>query len=185
MATNLSLDPDPIERVLEVSGERTKKAAVTRALEAFILRRKQKGLLDLMGKLEWDESFDYKAGAPVREFIRRYQRLVAGVLARCGIRCGAGACLARGARGRRQDSHHGRHCAGIAATILRATRTQGHHRPFWRLAAVDAGSSGAPGSHWRRRIAQQMPALGRATWHHRRLACPALHPPHFNAVDDR
>jgi hypothetical protein len=62
MATNLSLDPDLIERALEVSGERTKKAAVTRALEEFILRRKQMGLLDLMGKLEWDESFDYKAG---------------------------------------------------------------------------------------------------------------------------
>ena len=52
MATNLSLDPDLIERALEVSGERTKKAAVTRALEEFILRRKQKGLLDLMGKPE-------------------------------------------------------------------------------------------------------------------------------------
>ena len=50
------------ERALEVSGERTKKAAVTRALEEFILRRKQKGLLDLMGKLEWDKSFNYKAG---------------------------------------------------------------------------------------------------------------------------
>ena len=62
MATNLSLDPDLIERALEVSGERTKKAAVTRALEEFIQRRKQKGLLDLMGKLEWDKSFDYKAG---------------------------------------------------------------------------------------------------------------------------
>ena len=62
MATNLSLDPDLIERALEVSGERTKKAAVTRALEEFILRRKQEGLLDLMGKLEWDKSFDTKAG---------------------------------------------------------------------------------------------------------------------------
>ena len=61
MATNLSLDPDLLERSLEVSGERTKKAAVTRALEEFILRRKQKRLLDLMGKLEWDKSFDYKA----------------------------------------------------------------------------------------------------------------------------
>jgi hypothetical protein len=47
--------------VLEVSGETTKKAAVTRALEEFIARRKQKRLLDLMGKLEWDASFDYKA----------------------------------------------------------------------------------------------------------------------------
>jgi hypothetical protein len=61
MATNLSIDPDLIERALEVSGERTKKAAVTRALEEFIARRKQKRLLDLMGKLEWDKSFGYKA----------------------------------------------------------------------------------------------------------------------------
>jgi hypothetical protein len=59
MATNLSLDPKLIEQALKVSGERTKKAAVTRALEEFIARRKQKHLLDLMGKLEWDTDFDY------------------------------------------------------------------------------------------------------------------------------
>jgi hypothetical protein len=61
MATNLSLDPVLIERALELSGERTKKAAVTRALKEFIARREQKGLLELMGKLEWDTASDYKA----------------------------------------------------------------------------------------------------------------------------
>ena len=61
MATNLSLDPHLIDRALEVSGERTKKAAVTRALQEFIARRGQKRLVELMGKLEWDTSFDYKA----------------------------------------------------------------------------------------------------------------------------
>src|SRR5205085_1684367 len=60
MATNLSIDPKLIERALEVSGERTKKAAVTKALEEFIARRRQKRLLELMGKLEWDTSYDYK-----------------------------------------------------------------------------------------------------------------------------
>jgi hypothetical protein len=60
MATNLSLDPRLIEQAVKVGGERTKKAAVTRALEEYIARRKQKQLLDLMGKLEWDVSFDYK-----------------------------------------------------------------------------------------------------------------------------
>lgn len=60
MATNLSLDPELIERALKVSGERTKKAAVTRALEEFIARRRQKRIVDLMGRLEWDQSFDYK-----------------------------------------------------------------------------------------------------------------------------
>jgi hypothetical protein len=61
MATNLSIDPELIERALEVSGERTKKAAVTRALQEFIARRKQKGLLELMGKLDWDDAYDYKS----------------------------------------------------------------------------------------------------------------------------
>ena len=60
MATNLSLDPKLIEQAVKVGGERTKKAAVTRALEEYIARRKQKDLLKLMGKLEWDESFDYQ-----------------------------------------------------------------------------------------------------------------------------
>ena len=60
MATNLSIDPKLLERALEVSGEKTKKAAVTKALEEFIARRKQKRILQLMGKLEWDSSYDYK-----------------------------------------------------------------------------------------------------------------------------
>ena len=60
MATNLALDPKLIERAVKLSGEKTKKAAVTRALEEFITRRSQKRLVELMGKLEWDESFDYK-----------------------------------------------------------------------------------------------------------------------------
>jgi hypothetical protein len=45
MATNLSIDPELIECALEVSGERTKKAAVTKALQEFIARRRQKCLL--------------------------------------------------------------------------------------------------------------------------------------------
>jgi hypothetical protein len=61
MATNLSLDPELIDLALELSGERTKKAAVTKALEEFIARRRQKRLLDLMGKLDWESSYDYKA----------------------------------------------------------------------------------------------------------------------------
>ncbi len=60
MATNLSIDPALIERALELSGERTKKAAVTLALEEFIARRRQRGLLELVGTLEWDSGYDYK-----------------------------------------------------------------------------------------------------------------------------
>lgn len=60
MATNLSIDPRLIERALEVSGEKTKKAAVTKALQEFIARREQKRLLELFGNLEWDQEYDYK-----------------------------------------------------------------------------------------------------------------------------
>lgn len=61
MATNLALDPDLLERAFRVSGEPTKKAAVTRALQEFIARREQRRIVELFGKLEWDVSFDYKA----------------------------------------------------------------------------------------------------------------------------
>lgn len=61
MATNLALDPELIERALVVSGEKTKKAAVTKALQEFIARREQRKVMDLMGKLEWDAGYDYKA----------------------------------------------------------------------------------------------------------------------------
>lgn len=61
MATNLALDPDLLERAFRMSGEPTKKAAVTRALREFIARREQKRVAELFGKLEWDPAFDYKA----------------------------------------------------------------------------------------------------------------------------
>ena len=61
MATNLALDPKLLDQVLELSGEQTKKAAVTLALKEFIARREQRKLAELFGKLEWDPSYDYKA----------------------------------------------------------------------------------------------------------------------------
>jgi len=61
MATNLSIDPELIEQARKVSGERTKKAAVTRALQEFIARRQQENIRELFGKLEWDADYDYKA----------------------------------------------------------------------------------------------------------------------------
>lgn len=60
MATNLDLDPQLVDRALALSGEATKRAAVTSALREFIARREQKRLLELFGQLEWDVEFDYK-----------------------------------------------------------------------------------------------------------------------------
>jgi Arc/MetJ family transcription regulator len=61
MATNLALDPDLLDRVVQVSGETTKKAAVTLALREFVARREQRNVAELFGKFEWDDSFDYKS----------------------------------------------------------------------------------------------------------------------------
>lgn len=60
MATNLALDPAILNEALSISGAKTKKEVVTMALKEFISRHKQKKLLDLFDKLEWDESYDYK-----------------------------------------------------------------------------------------------------------------------------
>jgi hypothetical protein len=61
MATNLSIDPKLIEQARKLSGERTKKAAVTKALKEFIARHEQKEIINLFGKLDWDADNDYKA----------------------------------------------------------------------------------------------------------------------------
>ncbi len=61
MATNLDIDPRLLERALKAGGERTKTAAVTRALEEYVARREQKRVAELFGSLEWDPGYDYKA----------------------------------------------------------------------------------------------------------------------------
>ena len=61
MATNLALDQELLDRAFRVSGETTKKATVTRALQEFIARREQRRVAELFGSLTWDSSFDYKS----------------------------------------------------------------------------------------------------------------------------
>ena len=60
MATNLAIDPVLLRRALELGGEKTNEAAVTRALQEYIARREQRRLLDLFGKIEWNGDFNYK-----------------------------------------------------------------------------------------------------------------------------
>ena len=61
MATNLAISPDLLERAVELSGDKTKTAAVTLALKEFIARREQRRLLELFNTLDWDPTYDYKA----------------------------------------------------------------------------------------------------------------------------
>ena len=66
MATNLAIDPQLLDKALEVGDEKTKSATVNRALREFIARREQERLLELFGKLDWDDRYDYR-----RERMRR------------------------------------------------------------------------------------------------------------------
>ena len=61
MATNLA-GSRLIERALQVSGERTKKARSRAALEVH-RPAQQERLIELMGKLDWDDSFDHQGRA--------------------------------------------------------------------------------------------------------------------------
>jgi hypothetical protein len=60
MNDNPYVDRHLLEKAMEVSGESDASTVLTQALEEFIARRSPKRILELMGKLEWDESYDRK-----------------------------------------------------------------------------------------------------------------------------
>ena len=60
MATNLALDDSLIEEARKIGGHRTKKAAVTAALQEYVQRHRQLRVLDAFGQIEYDEDYDYK-----------------------------------------------------------------------------------------------------------------------------
>ncbi len=60
MATNLAINDQLLNNALEIGGFRSKKDTVNAALEEFIQRRKAEDVINLFGKIEFDESYDYK-----------------------------------------------------------------------------------------------------------------------------
>ena len=91
MATNLSIDPSPLEKAFEFSGEQTRKAAVGLALREFVARRERMKLRELFGSLEWNPDFDYKRERtrtwnPAHDFFRRHQCLGPRAAARHTVR---------------------------------------------------------------------------------------------------
>ncbi len=61
MPTNLAIDETLIEQARQIGQHKTKKEAVTAALSEYIQRRRQLGILDLEGKIDFDAGYDYKA----------------------------------------------------------------------------------------------------------------------------
>lgn len=61
MATNLALDDKLIEQARRIGKHKTKKEAVTAALEEYVRYRQQLRILELAGTIEFDPGYDYKA----------------------------------------------------------------------------------------------------------------------------
>lgn len=60
MATNLALDDALIEEARRTGGHKTKKEAVTAALDEYIQRRKQQRVMGQFGTFEFQPGYDYK-----------------------------------------------------------------------------------------------------------------------------
>lgn len=60
MATNLAIDDTLIAAAVKMGHHKTKKAAVTVALEEYIQRHQQQELLNLFGRVEYQADYDYK-----------------------------------------------------------------------------------------------------------------------------
>jgi hypothetical protein len=62
MATNLALDDKLIIEAQKVGGHKTKKQAVTEALQEYVQRRKQLEIINIFGKIDYDSDYNYKKG---------------------------------------------------------------------------------------------------------------------------
>lgn len=60
MATNLALDDKLIKEALIIGRHKTKKAAVTEALQEYIQHHKQMEILKSFGFIDYDSNYNYK-----------------------------------------------------------------------------------------------------------------------------
>ena len=60
MATNLAIDNNLLLLAQNIAGIKTKKETVNQALKEFIQRRKQEEVIELFGKIEYDQDYNYK-----------------------------------------------------------------------------------------------------------------------------
>ncbi len=58
MRTNIVIDDDLMNRVLKLTGLRTKREAVDMGLKALLKLKKQEGIRNFRGKLDWESDLD-------------------------------------------------------------------------------------------------------------------------------
>lgn len=61
MRTNIEIDDKLMEEAFSLTNVRTKKELVHLVLQEFIKAKKKKDLLELSGKIQFHEGYDYKS----------------------------------------------------------------------------------------------------------------------------
>jgi Arc/MetJ family transcription regulator len=61
MRTNIVLDEKLVKEAFKYSRAKTKKELMAMALKEFVENRRRLNLLDLEGKIEFSEGYDYKS----------------------------------------------------------------------------------------------------------------------------
>ena len=61
MPTNLAIDDNLLNEARRIGRHRTKKATVNEALKEYIMYLKRLRSLELMGTIDFDPKYDYKA----------------------------------------------------------------------------------------------------------------------------
>jgi Arc/MetJ family transcription regulator len=60
MRTNIVLDDNLVKEAIKLSGAKTKKELIHLALKEFVENKRRRNLLDLEGKIEFSDGYDYK-----------------------------------------------------------------------------------------------------------------------------
>ena len=60
VATNLDIDQNLLKEAVTVGRHRSKKAAVTEALQEYVARHKQRRIVELFGTVDYSEDYDYR-----------------------------------------------------------------------------------------------------------------------------
>ena len=61
MRTNIVLEDSLVKEALKYSGVKTKRELIHQALEEFVKNRRRRNLLELAGKIEFAEGYNYKS----------------------------------------------------------------------------------------------------------------------------
>lgn len=60
MSANLEINRLLVQEALGLGEHHTEKAVIEEALQEYVQRRKQLQILELFGKIEYDQNYDYK-----------------------------------------------------------------------------------------------------------------------------